>query len=385
MHTSLILSSYSLHPLPFYTHFATPSVNFPTITQLQYKRLESAIMSDNKIIAVIGATGAQGGSVINAILNDSSSNFSVRAITRDSTKPNALKLKERGCEVVEADLSNKDFLQKAFEGAYGVFGVTDFWATMNPDIEISQGKNVADAAKVHLSSNTVLVIPSLTQTSPDKFTIALTSPIQAAGVKHLVFSSLINVSKASNGKLTRVTHFDSKAKIAEYIQSIGIPASFFMPGFYMSNLLGMIQSGGNGELNLMLPISPESKVPVFDTRGDTGKYVLAILTKGLTDKKVFHKEYPAAVKYLTPKEIVETVAGHKGVKGHFIQVPEDAFIKALEDKGMPHHAADDMTANMLLMNKDEVGYFGGMDVEAPQKELGVRPRSFEDWVKAEWN
>ena len=118
-------------------------------------------MSDNKIIAVIGATGAQGGSVINAILNDSSNSFSVRAITRDSTKPNALKLKERGCEVIEADLSNKDSLQKAFEGAYGVFGVTDFWATMNPDIEISQGKNVADAAKVHLSSNSLLSIPSL--------------------------------------------------------------------------------------------------------------------------------------------------------------------------------------------------------------------------------
>lgn len=107
-------------------------------------------MSDKKIIAVIGATGAQGGSVINAILNDDSNNFSARAITRDSTKPNAQKLKERGCEVVEADLSNKDSLQKAFGGAYGVFGVTDFWATMNPDIEISQGKNIADAAKVSL-------------------------------------------------------------------------------------------------------------------------------------------------------------------------------------------------------------------------------------------
>ena len=107
-------------------------------------------MSDKKIIAVIGATGAQGGSVINAILNDASNNFTARAITRDSTKPNAQKLKERGCEVVEADLSNKDSLQKAFEGAHGVFGVTDFWATMNPDIEISQGKNIADAAKVRL-------------------------------------------------------------------------------------------------------------------------------------------------------------------------------------------------------------------------------------------
>lgn len=152
----------------------------------------------------------------------------------------------------------------------------------------------------------------------------------------------------------------------------------------MSNLPGMIQTGNGGELTWMLPISPGSKIPVFDTREDTGKYVLAILKKGLDDKGVFGREYPAAVKYLTPKEIVETVAEHKGVKGHFIEVPEDAFIKALEDKGMPHHAADDLTANMLLMNEDGVGYFGGMDVEASQKELGVKPRSFEEWVKAEW-
>ena len=203
-------------------------------------------------------------------------------------------------------------------------------------------------------------------------------------MNHLVFSSLINVSKASNGKLTRVTHFDSKAKIAEYIHSINIPASFFMPGFYMSNLPGMIQIGDNGNLTWMLPISPKSKIPVFDTKGDTGKYVLAILKKGLEDKGVFGKEYPAAVKYMTPEGIINTVAERKGVKGHFIEIPEDGFIKALEDKGMPHHAADDLTANMLLMNEGGVGYFGGMDVEAPQKELGVKPTSFEEWVKAEW-
>ena len=294
-------------------------------------------------------------------------------------------LKERGCEVVEADLSNKDSLQKAFEGAYGVFGVTDFWATMNPDIEISQGKNIADASKVRIFPFLFYISSrSPPQTTLHKFTIALTPPLQATGVKQLVFSSLINVSKASSGKLTRVTHFDSKAKIAEYIQSIGIPASFFMPGFYMSNLPGMFQTGSNGELTWMLPISPESKVPVFDTRGDTGKYVLAILRKGLGDKSVFGREYPAASAYLTPTQIINTVASHKGVEGHFIEVPEDAFLKVLEDKGMPHHAADDLTANMLLMNKDGVGYFGGMDVEAPPKELGIKPRSFEDWVKAEW-
>ena len=160
--------------IPHLLHHA--SIYFTNRSQLQNQQPQQSNMSNKKIIAIIGATGAQGGSVINAILNDSSNNFAVRAITRDSTKPNAQKLQERGCEVVEADLSNKDSLQKAFEHAYGVFGVTDFWATMNPDIEISQGKNIADAAKV--CSFPFVVYPSLPsplQTKTHRFSIALTA------------------------------------------------------------------------------------------------------------------------------------------------------------------------------------------------------------------
>ena len=102
--------------------------------------------SSKPIIAIIGSTGAQGGSVIDALLNDNT--FAVRAITRDKSKPNALKLESRGAEVVEADLGDKESLRAAFEGVYGVFGVTNFWATMNAEIEVAQGRNVADAAKV---------------------------------------------------------------------------------------------------------------------------------------------------------------------------------------------------------------------------------------------
>lgn len=104
----------------------------------------------SKLLVIIGATGKQGGSVIKSILADptASKQFKLRGVTRDVSKDAAKALTEQGVEMVAADLDDKASLVKAFEGAYGVFAVTDFWATMDKDIEVKQGKNMADAAKV---------------------------------------------------------------------------------------------------------------------------------------------------------------------------------------------------------------------------------------------
>lgn len=104
----------------------------------------------SNLLVVLGATGNQGGSVINSILGDATakSMFKIRAITRDTTKPKAKALADRGAEVVAADLADKESLARAFEGAYAVFSVTDYWAKMSKAVEVEQGKNVADAAKV---------------------------------------------------------------------------------------------------------------------------------------------------------------------------------------------------------------------------------------------
>lgn len=123
----------------------------------------------SKVLVVLGATGKQGGSVISSILNDATarSTFQLRGITRDITKPAAKALSAKGVEMVSADLGDKAALSKAFEGAYAVFAVTDYWATMDGETEIRQGKNAADAAK-------------------------------AVGVKHYVWSTLINVTKGES-------------------------------------------------------------------------------------------------------------------------------------------------------------------------------------------
>ena len=109
-------------------------------------------MADKKIFVVFGATGNQGGSVINAVLGDSktANEFKIRGITRDPSKPNAKALEARGVECVAADINNKDQIKSAFQGAYAVFAMTNYWEKMDPELEIQQGRNIADLAKVSL-------------------------------------------------------------------------------------------------------------------------------------------------------------------------------------------------------------------------------------------
>ena len=100
-----------------------------------------------KIIAVVGATGAQGGGLVRAIMNDPNGGFAARAITRKKDSDKAKALAKMGAEVVEADLDNTDSLKKAFAGAYGAYCVTNFWEHFSADKEQAQARNMAEAAR----------------------------------------------------------------------------------------------------------------------------------------------------------------------------------------------------------------------------------------------
>ena len=104
-------------------------------------------MANSKVIAVLGATGAQGGGLVKSILEDSTSEFKVRALTRNATSESAKALSDMGAEVVEVDLDNYESLVKSFSGAYGVYAVTFFWEHFSPEKEISQVESIAKAAK----------------------------------------------------------------------------------------------------------------------------------------------------------------------------------------------------------------------------------------------
>lgn len=145
----------------------------------------------SKLLVVFGATGQQGGSVVDYVLNDPvlSKQFKIRAITRDTSKPAARTLHQKGVEVVQGDADDKESLKHALKDAHTVFAVTlSIYDEKLYEREMSQGKAMADAAV-------------------------------AAGVKYYIFSTLSHVGKNSDGKLKHTSHFDVKADIEAYIAS----------------------------------------------------------------------------------------------------------------------------------------------------------------------
>ena len=152
---------------------------------------------NNKIIAVTGATGLQGGAVARKLLADG---WKVRALTRDVNKPAAQELASLGAEVAAGDMEDRAQLDAAFQGAYGVFSVQNFWLpNVGFEGEITQGKNVADAAK-------------------------------AAGVQHLVYSSVGAAHRGLGQK-----HFESKWIIEQHIHSLELPYTILRPVAFFEN------------------------------------------------------------------------------------------------------------------------------------------------------
>jgi hypothetical protein len=169
-------------------------------------------MADRKVIAVVGATGAQGGGLVRAMLADPNGGFACRAITRDPSKDRARALAGKGAEVVKADLDDGESLKKAFAGAYGVYCVTNFWEHFSGEKEKTQAKNMAEAART-------------------------------AGLTHVIWSTLEDTRKLMAPSDTRmpmlqekyrVPHFDAKDDANAFFA--GLPVTYLVTSFYWDNL-----------------------------------------------------------------------------------------------------------------------------------------------------
>lgn len=168
---------------------------------------------NNKIIAVTGATGQQGGAVARKLLADG---WKVRALTRDLNKPAAQALAQAGAELIAGDMDSRSELDAAFQGAYGVFSVQNFWLpNVGYEGEIRQGKNVADAAK-------------------------------AAGVQHLVYSSVGSAHRGMGQK-----HFDSKWVIEQHLHTLDLPYTILRPVAFFDNFNWERPAISNGTFNGM--------------------------------------------------------------------------------------------------------------------------------------
>jgi uncharacterized protein YbjT (DUF2867 family) len=172
----------------------------------------------------------------------------------------------------------------------------------------------------------------------------------------------LDITKLSNGLLPNVKHFDSKAHIEDYIRQIGIPASFFLPGFYMSNLPGGMfrQLPPNNAWTVGLPIPSSTPIPLLDTADDTGKFVKGIL---LNREKTLGKRIYGATDYYTIAQIVaqfKELYPEAGKDATSVELPHGAFKGMLSKAGQSEEGAEELLENMRLMN--EFGYYGGADL-----------------------
>ncbi|KAM0324800.1 hypothetical protein ACHAQA_007766 [Verticillium albo-atrum] len=302
----------------------------------------------SKLLTVFGATGNQGGSVIRAILADPvlSKQFIVRGITRDASKPVAKDLVSKGVEIKTADLSSAESVAAAIAGSHTVFLVTSpnfFNPSASP--ELTHGKIVADAAA-------------------------------AAKVQHLICSSLLNVTKETEGRLGNVVHFDQKAQVEAYIREKSIPSTFILPGYFMSNytVSQMLRKTEDGSYNLAYPVSAEAQFPLIDAEADTGKYVAAVLRN---PTRHHGKQILASTGYYTPKRILAEFEEVTSKKTSFVQLDADTYKSFL-----PPSMAQELLENHLFI--EEPGYYKGEPLEASEEllaEAGLKSTTWREFVE----
>ncbi|KAI5919192.1 hypothetical protein F4810DRAFT_688749 [Camillea tinctor] len=301
----------------------------------------------SKILTVFGATGNQGGSVIRSVLADAvlSKEFKIRGITRDVSKPAARALAAKGIDVKAADMNSKPSLSDAIKGSHTVFLVTtpDFMSG-GPSKELEHGKNVADVAK-------------------------------EAGVQHLIFSSLLHVTKETNGRLKHVEHFDMKADVESYIRSKDIPSTFVLPGYFMTNFtaLQMMRKGEDGVYSLAYPVGEKAKFPLIDIESDIGKYVVAAMR---SRSKVLGKQILAAADYYPPTRIISEFEEATGLKGRFVSIDAETYKSFL-----PGPMAEEMLENHLFI--EEPGYYAGRSLQESLDllaEVDLKPTTWKDFL-----
>ena len=301
----------------------------------------------NKVIVVVGATGAQGGSLARAILADPAGGFTCRAITRDPNKENARLLVDKGAEVVKADLDDLSSLKKAFAGAYGAFCVTNFWEHFSAEKEKAQARNQADAAR-------------------------------ASGLKHVVWSTLEDTRTlmAPDDKRMpmlqdkyRVPHFDGKAEADAYFA--GLPVTCLVTSFYWDNIyaFGLApKKDADGIYTWTLPMGDKRLAGI--AAEDIGKVAYGLFKAG---PQYIGKTVGITGENLTMEQISEKLGKGLGVKVKYNAVEPDAY------RGFGFPGADEM-GNMFQIYRDfekEVLAARSADVA---RSLNPALQTFDQWL-----
>jgi uncharacterized protein YbjT (DUF2867 family) len=306
-------------------------------------------VSEQKIIAVVGATGAQGGGLVRAILADPGAGFRPRALTRDPNSPKARALADEGAEVVAADVDDTTSLQRAFEGAYGAFCITFFWDHLSAEKETAEAGNMAEAAR-------------------------------QAGLQHVIWSTLDDSRKQvplSDNRMPtlqgryKVPHYDGKADGDALFTEAGVPTTFLLTSFYWENFIYFgagPKRGPDGKLALVMPMG-QAKLPGIASE-DIGKCALAIFRRG---PEFIGKTVGIAGEHLSGAEMAAAMSGALGEPVVYQDVPPEVY------RGFGFPGADDM-GNMFQWKRDFSDYYRGVRSIEFTRSLNPELQTFEQWL-----
>jgi uncharacterized protein YbjT (DUF2867 family) len=306
-------------------------------------------MADKKIIAVAGATGAQGGGLVRAIMADPSGGFTARAITRDPSSDKARALAALGAEVVKADLDDTAGMRRAFEGAHGAYCVTFFWAHMKPEKELAEARNMAQAAK-------------------------------EAKVAHVIWSTLEDTRKLvplsdnrmpTLGGKYKVPHFDAKGEADKIFTELGVPTTFLVTSFYWDNFIyfGMgPKKGADGTLAFSLPMG-NSRLAGMAAE-DIGKCAYGVFKKG---RDLIGQRVGIAGEFLTCAQMAAAFTKALGQPVRYNEITPEAY------RGFGFPGADDL-GNMFQVYRDFEKEVCGARSPEVARSLNPQLQTFEQWL-----
>jgi uncharacterized protein YbjT (DUF2867 family) len=306
-------------------------------------------MSQQKVIAVIGATGAQGGGLARAILAAPESEFALRALTRNPNSPKAQELAAQGAEVVAFDVDNPESVREAFDGAYGAFCVTFFWDHFSPELELKHAANMANAAA-------------------------------AAGLHHVIWSTLEDTRRWVSldddrmptlmGKY-KVPHFDAKGEADNLFGASGVPVTFLLTSFYWDNFvnLGMGPTKqADGSRSITLPMG-DKKLPGIAAE-DIGKCAFGIFRDPGTWAG---KHVGIAGEHVSGAEMAAILGEVIGEPVSYNAVPPEVY------RGFGFPGAEDL-GNMFQFKHDFNEIFRAARNVETSRALNPDLKSFSQWA-----
>ncbi|MET9268511.1 NmrA/HSCARG family protein [Kribbella sp. NPDC003557] len=310
----------------------------------------------SKLIVVVGATGAQGGGLVRAILADPSGDFAVRALTRNPDSGAARELAAAGAEVVAADLDDEASVRAAFDGAYGAFVVTNYWAPLTPEEEAVRTRAEMELAQAETAARAA----------------------RDAGVRHLVWSTLEDtrpffagrddVPSLDDGRY-KVPHFDAKGEADEIFTKAGVPTTLLRTTFYFDAFVTAMAParGADGTLTITFPMGDRRLSGVASD--DIGRTALAILKR----PDLIGETISIAGDHLTGDEYAAALSDTIGEKVVYHSPTLDEY------RSYPFPMAVEM-ANMFQFYAENHDDFTGDRDLTEVRELNPDLESFETWL-----